>query len=316
MCHCHVIQLIRTLLDIVTAAVSCSCCDSELDGWRATVIQCIRRLSFSKVYRILLICYCSSCWMLRQWLLLLTHTDTNPRTAATSSTTCFSTSHATILLIINKPTLDGWTVLFASNDLTRSAGLITHRLLLRIPHALVSLTRQRLLQSTVNRKRVRTVGCPCPSQTAAPRHHQRTDCLFHDHQPIRSVHYQPSQHLSSLPSHSSLPLSMSSSKVKSPKASSSPRGSKDDGEEGKSEGFKPPYKTDARADEMMKQADKKLSKSSIMAVFSSSNKYEDAIELILKAAAQYKVSKNWSASNEHTHRRSPTHSLLLSSCTR
>ena len=84
------------------------------------------------------------------------------------------------------------------------------------------------------------------------------------------------------------------SKAKSPKASASPRASKDDGEsEGKAEGFKPPYKTDARADEMMKQADKKLTKSSILAVFSSSNKYEDAIELILKAAAQYKVSKNW-----------------------
>ena len=86
---------------------------------------------------------------------------------------------------------------------------------------------------------------------------------------------------------------MSSSKAKSPKASASPRGSKDEGgDDGKKES-KTPYKTDARADAMMKEAEKKLSKSSILSVFSSANKYEDAIELILKAAAQYKVGKNW-----------------------
>lgn len=79
-------------------------------------------------------------------------------------------------------------------------------------------------------------------------------------------------------------------KAKSPKASASPRASKD---EDKAESSKPPYKTDSRGDEMMAQAEKKLNKSSVFAVFSSSNKYEDAIELILKAAAQYKVAKNW-----------------------
>ena len=98
---------------------------------------------------------------------------------------------------------------------------------------------------------------------------------------------------------------MSSSKAKSPKAAStaSSRGSKggDDGEsEGKAD-FKPAYKSDARADEMMKQAEKKLGKSSILSVFSSSNKYEDAVEIILKAAAQYKVSKNCQSNTRQAH---------------
>ena len=89
---------------------------------------------------------------------------------------------------------------------------------------------------------------------------------------------------------------MSKEKVKSPKASASPRTSRDDGDDSKAESgsSKPPYRVDPRGDQFMKEAEKKLSKSSIMGFFSggASQKYEDAIELILKAAAQYKVSKN------------------------
>ena len=81
--------------------------------------------------------------------------------------------------------------------------------------------------------------------------------------------------------------------VKSPKASASPRGSKESDDSKADAPTKPPYKTDSRGDAMMAEAQKKLNKSAIFGFMSSSNKYEDAIELILKAAAQYKVSKNW-----------------------
>lgn len=52
-----------------------------------------------------------------------------------------------------------------------------------------------------------------------------------------------------------------------------------------------PLRSDPKADNMMKEAEKKLSKGAFASLFSSSNKYEDAVELIKKAAAQYKVSK-------------------------
>ena len=62
---------------------------------------------------------------------------------------------------------------------------------------------------------------------------------------------------------------MSKEKVKSPKASASPRGSTD-GDDSKAS--KPPYKTDSRGDDFMAQAQKKLNKSSLLGFMSSSNK--------------------------------------------
>jgi alpha-soluble NSF attachment protein len=58
-----------------------------------------------------------------------------------------------------------------------------------------------------------------------------------------------------------------------------------------------PYRTDPKGDELVKEAQKKL-KGGFMAMFSSENKYETAIELYEKAAAQYKMNKNWQEAGE------------------
>lgn len=53
------------------------------------------------------------------------------------------------------------------------------------------------------------------------------------------------------------------------------------------------YRVDPKAEEFMKAADKQLNKSKIASLFSGNNRFEEATDLLLKAAAQYKVSKNW-----------------------
>ena len=53
---------------------------------------------------------------------------------------------------------------------------------------------------------------------------------------------------------------------------------------------KGPYRTDPKGDELRKDAEKRLKAFSL---FSGNQKYEDAIELFEKAAAQYKMNKNW-----------------------
>ena len=56
-----------------------------------------------------------------------------------------------------------------------------------------------------------------------------------------------------------------------------------------------PLRTDPKGDEYKAAAAKKLKSFSF---FSSSNKYEDAIELYQKAAAQYKMNKNWAEAGQ------------------
>jgi len=56
-----------------------------------------------------------------------------------------------------------------------------------------------------------------------------------------------------------------------------------------------PYCTDARGDEFVAQATKKLNSFSF---FGGTSKYEAAIELLEKAAAQYKLNKNWQEAGE------------------
>lgn len=55
----------------------------------------------------------------------------------------------------------------------------------------------------------------------------------------------------------------------------------------------PSYKPDPKGLSLLQEADKKLSKSGLLGLFSSSNKYEEARDLLQKAAAQFKISKNW-----------------------
>lgn len=49
-------------------------------------------------------------------------------------------------------------------------------------------------------------------------------------------------------------------------------------------------KTDPKADELMKNADKKMKEFSL---FDKTTKYEEAVDMMLKAAAMYKINKNW-----------------------
>lgn len=57
-----------------------------------------------------------------------------------------------------------------------------------------------------------------------------------------------------------------------------------------------PYRTDPKGDELRKEAEKKIKS---FGWFSGNDKYSDAIELFEKAAAQYKMNKNWSATGRH-----------------
>ena len=50
--------------------------------------------------------------------------------------------------------------------------------------------------------------------------------------------------------------------------------------------------------DLLKQAENRLNKSGFMNLFSSSSKYEDAVELYEKAAIQFKLSKNWLEAGE------------------
>lgn len=66
-----------------------------------------------------------------------------------------------------------------------------------------------------------------------------------------------------------------------------------------------PYKTDPKGDALVAEADKKLKSFSLFGM-GATQKQEDAKELLEKAAAQYKMNKNWSkhkAQAEGTQRR-------------
>jgi tetratricopeptide (TPR) repeat protein len=56
-----------------------------------------------------------------------------------------------------------------------------------------------------------------------------------------------------------------------------------------------PYRTDPKGDEFKKDAEKRLKAFSF---FSGNTKYEEAIELFEKSAAQYKMNKNWQEAGE------------------
>jgi hypothetical protein len=64
----------------------------------------------------------------------------------------------------------------------------------------------------------------------------------------------------------------------------------DDQEDDKETGGKGGGGGSAKGDELVSQAEKKLKSWSL---FSSSSKYDDACELYDKAAAQYKIDKEW-----------------------
>ncbi len=55
----------------------------------------------------------------------------------------------------------------------------------------------------------------------------------------------------------------------------------------------PSYKPDPKAVALIQEADKKLSKSGFFSMLSGGNKYEEGRELLQKAAAQFKISKQW-----------------------
>lgn len=59
-----------------------------------------------------------------------------------------------------------------------------------------------------------------------------------------------------------------------------------------------PYRTDPKGDELRKEAEKKVKS---FGWFSGNDKYNDAIELLEKAAAQYKMNKNWSDTQRPGH---------------
>lgn len=56
---------------------------------------------------------------------------------------------------------------------------------------------------------------------------------------------------------------------------------------------KAPYRVDPKGLSYLEEANKVLKKSGFSSLFSSSNKYEDGRELLQKAAAQFKIAKNW-----------------------
>ena len=54
------------------------------------------------------------------------------------------------------------------------------------------------------------------------------------------------------------------------------------------------YPVDKKGLELMAEANKKLNKSGLLSMLSgSASKYEEAREILQKAAAQFKISKNW-----------------------
>jgi propanediol dehydratase small subunit len=58
------------------------------------------------------------------------------------------------------------------------------------------------------------------------------------------------------------------------------------------------YPVDKKGLELMAEAGKKLNKSGFSSLFSGGSKYEDAREIIQKAAAQFKIAKNWQEAGE------------------
>ena len=58
------------------------------------------------------------------------------------------------------------------------------------------------------------------------------------------------------------------------------------------------YVVDKKGLELMSEANKKLNKSGFSSLFSGNSKYEEAREILAKAAAQFKISKNWQEAGE------------------
>ncbi len=76
------------------------------------------------------------------------------------------------------------------------------------------------------------------------------------------------------------------------------RGDDDDADSSDDDKSSKPYQTDPKGDEFMKKAQQKMKGGLFNSLFHGADKYENAIELFEKAAAHYKMNKNWQEAGE------------------